>query len=114
ETIKENNVKEVRNYIIDTCDIKTEVNTDYVADKKGLVHFKSKSFKKFTPDIFVISKIPTAYNPNAYDEFIDTTIQKVSCNHEATKINIYEMYAQVIYSKIYVSQIIYLLGTVVD
>ncbi|MDU0462074.1 hypothetical protein QVA57_05170 [Staphylococcus ureilyticus] len=89
EILKDNAVKEVRNYIIDTCDIKTEVNTDYVAAKNGLVHFKSKSFKKFTPDIFVISKIPTAYNPNAYDEFIDTTIQKVSCNHEATKINIY-------------------------
>lgn len=114
EILKDNAVKEVRNYIIDTCDIKTEVNTDYVAAKNGLVHFKSKSFKKFTPDIFVISKIPTAYNPNAYDEFIDTTIQKVSCNHEATKINIYEMFAQVLYPKILVDQIIYLLGTVAD
>ncbi|WP_239441468.1 MULTISPECIES: phage/plasmid primase, P4 family, partial [unclassified Staphylococcus] len=74
----------------------------------------SKSFKKFTPDIFVISKIPTAYNPNAYDEFIDTTIQKVSCNHEATKINIYEMFAQVLYPKILIDQILYLLGTVAD
>ncbi|WP_239441467.1 MULTISPECIES: phage/plasmid primase, P4 family, partial [unclassified Staphylococcus] len=74
----------------------------------------SKSFKKFTPDIFVISKIPTAYNPNAYDEFIDTTIQKVSCNHEATKINICEMFAQVLYPKILIDQIIYLLGTVAD
>ncbi|WP_204182270.1 phage/plasmid primase, P4 family [Staphylococcus sp. GDY8P78P] len=114
EILKDNAVKEVRNYIIDTCDIKTEVNTDYVAAKNGLVHFKSKSFKKFTPDIFVISKIPTAYNPNAYDEFIDTTIQKVSCNHEATKINIYEMFAQVLYPKILIDQILYLLGTVAD
>lgn len=114
EILKDNAVKEVRNYIIDTCDIKTEVNTDYVAAKNGLVHFKSKSFKKFTPDIFVISKIPTAYNPNAYDEFIDTTIQKVSCNHEATKINICEMFAQVLYPKILIDQIIYLLGTVAD
>lgn len=114
EILKDNAVKEVRNYIIDTCDIKTEVNTDYVAAKNGLVHFKSKSFKKFTPDIFVISKIPTAYNPNAYDEFIDTTIQKVSCDHEATKINICEMFAQVLYPKILIDQIIYLLGTVAD
>lgn len=114
EILKDNAVKEVRNYIIDTCDIKTEVNTDYVAAKNGLVHFKSKSFKKFTPDIFVISKIPTAYNPNAYDEFIDTTIQKVSCNHEATKINICEMFAQVLYPKILIDQILYLLGTVAD
>ena len=114
EILKDNAVKEVRNYIIDTCDIKTEVNTDYVAAKNGLVHFKSKSFKKFTPDIFVISKIPTAYNPNAYDEFIDTTMQKVSCDHEATKINICEMFAQVLYPKILIDQIIYLLGTVAD
>lgn len=114
EILKDNAVKEVRNYIIDTCDIKTELNTDYVAAKNGLVHFKSKSFKKFTPDIFVISKIPTAYNPNAYDEFIETTIQKVSCDHEPTKINICEMFAQVLYPKILIDQIIYLLGTVAD
>ncbi|HCV8497119.1 TPA: DNA primase [Staphylococcus aureus] len=114
DNLKDNSVKEVRNYIVDMCDVRSVVNNEYVAVKNGLVHCHTKIFRTFTPDIFVIDKLPTAYNPNAYDEFVDTTIQKVSCNHETTIMNIYEMFAQVLYPKILIDKIIYLLGTVAD
>jgi putative DNA primase/helicase len=114
EILKDNAVKEVRNYIIDTCNIKTDVNSGLIAAKNGLINFKTKEFKEFTPDVFIINKLPTAYNPDAYDEFIDETINKVSSGHEATIKNIYEMFAQVLYPKLIIDQIIYLLGTVAD
>ncbi|XAP99787.1 phage/plasmid primase, P4 family [Staphylococcus aureus] len=114
DNLKDNSVKEVRNYIVDMCDVRSVVNNEYVAVKNGLVHYHTKIFRTFTPDIFVIDKLPTAYNPNAYDEFVDTTIQKVSCNHETTIMNIYEMFAQVLYPKILIDKIIYLLGAVAD
>lgn len=114
EFLKDNSVKEVRNYIIDVCNIKTEINNDYVATKNGLVHYKTKVFKEFTPDVFLTSKIPTSYNPNAYNDFVDNTLRKVSCEHESTMVNIYEMFAQVLYPEILIDQIIYLLGTVAD
>ena len=115
EILKDNAVKEVRNYIIDTCKIQTEVNSNYVAAKNGLIHYKTKAFKEFTPDIiFIIDNLPTAYDPDAYDEFIDQTINKVSCEHEATIKNIHEMFAQVLYPELLIDQILYLLGTVAD
>lgn len=114
EFLKDNSVKEVRNYIIDVCNVKTEINNDYVATKSGLVHYKTKVFKEFTPDVFLTSKIPTSYNPNAYNEFVDNTLRKVSCEHDSTLVNIYEMFAQVLYPEILIDQIIYLLGTVAD
>lgn len=114
DNLKDNSVKEVRNYIVDMCDVRSVVNNEYVAVKNGLVHYHTKIFRTFTPDIFVIDKLSTAYNPNAYDEFVDTTIQKVSCNHETTIMNIYEMFAQILYPKILIDKIIYLLGTVAD
>lgn len=114
EFLKDNSVKEVRNYIIDVCNVKTEINNDYLATKNGLVHYKSKVFKEFTPDVFLTSKIPTSYNPNAYNEFVDNTLRKVSCEHESTLANIYEMFAQVLYPEILIDQIMYLLGTVAD
>lgn len=114
EFLKDNAVREVRNYIIDVCNVKTEINNEYVATQNGLVHYKTKTFKEFTPDVFLTSKIPTAYNPNAYDEFIDNTLRKVSCEHEPTLLNIYEMFAQVLYPEILIDQIMYLLGTVAD
>lgn len=114
DNLKDNSVKEVRNYIVDMCDVRSVVNNEYVAVKNGLVHYHTKAFRTFTPEIFVIDKLPTAYNPNAYDDFVDNTIQKVSCNHDETIMNIYEMFAQVLYPKILIDQIIYLLGTVAD
>lgn len=114
DNLKDNSVKEVRNYIVDMCDVRSVVNNEYVAVKNGLVHYHTKAFRTFTPEIFVIDKLPTAYNPNAYDDFVDNTIQKVSCNHDETIMNIYEMFAQVLYPKILIDQIIYLLGTVSD
>lgn len=114
DNLKDNSVKEVRNYIVDMCDVRSVVNNEYVAVKNGLVHYHTKAFRTFTPEIFVIDKLPTAYNPNAYDDFIDNTIQKVSCNHDETIMNIYEMFAQVLYPKILIDQIIFLLGTVAD
>jgi len=114
ETLKDNQVKEVRNYIVDTCRVESEICQDYVVAKNGLIHFKTKAFRPFTPEIFVINKIPTAYNPNAYDEFVDNTIKKVSCNHEATKKNIYEMFSQVLYPNLLIDKMFYLLGTVAD
>lgn len=114
ETLKDNQVKEVRNYIVDTCKVENEICQDYVVAKNGLIHFKTKAFRPFTPEIFVINKIPTAYNPNAYDEFVDNTIKKVSCNHEATKKNIYEMFSQVLYPNLLIDKMFYLLGTVAD
>ena len=114
EFLKDNAIREVRNHIIDMSNVTSEINNEYVATKNGLVHYKTKAFKKFTPDIFLTSKIPTAYNPNAYDEFIDITLRKVSCEHKATLMNIYEMFAQVLYPEILIDKIIYLLGTVAD
>ncbi|MCE4976601.1 DNA primase, partial [Staphylococcus hominis] len=114
EFLKDNAIREVRHHIIDMSDVVSEINSEYVATKNGLVHYKTKAFKEFTPDVFLTSKIPTTYNPNAYDEFIDNTLRKVSCEHEATLMNIYEMFAQVLYPEILIDQIMYLLGTVAD
>lgn len=114
EFLKDNAIREVRHHIIDMSDVVSEINSEYMATKNELVHYKTKAFKEFTPDVFLISKIPTAYNPNAYDEFIENTLRKVSCGHEATLMNIYEMFAQVLYPEILIDQIMYLLGTVAD
>lgn len=114
EFLKDNAIREVRHHIIDMSDVVSEINSEYVATKNGLVQYKTKVFKEFTPDVFLTSKIPTAYNPNAYDEFIDNTLRKVSCEHDATLMNIYEMFAQVLYPEILIDQIMYLLGTVAD
>lgn len=105
-----NQVTEVRNYIVDMSKVETEINTDYAAVGNGLVRFKDKTFHEFTPAIFITQKIPTNYNPNAYDSFIDKTINKAASYHEPTIENIKEMFGMIIYPKMLVPKMIYLLG----
>ncbi|MCD8894284.1 hypothetical protein I7830_08840 [Mammaliicoccus sciuri] len=112
--VSEKDVNDVKNYILSISDVKREVNTEYAVAKNGLIHYKTKEFIKFTPDIFVINKMPTNYNPDAYDEFIDQTINKVSCGHQPTIKNIHEMFAQVLYPKLLIDKILYLMGTKAD
>lgn len=108
--LKDNQVREVRNYVMDMSRVESTENTEYTAVGNGLVRFKDKTFRDFTPEVFVTRKIPTNYNPEAYDEFIDKTINKASSGHEPTIQNIREMFAMIIYPKLLVPKMIYLLG----
>lgn len=108
--VTEKNVNEVKNYILSISDVKTEVDIEYVAVKNGLVRYSDKKNIDYTPDIFLVYKIPTNYIPDAYDEFIYNTIEKASCNHAPTIANIHEIFATVLYPKGIVPKMFYLLG----
>ncbi|MFB4472726.1 phage/plasmid primase, P4 family [Oceanobacillus caeni] len=110
EFLKNQKVREVQEYIIDTSPVVREETTNYVAVENGLLELEGMEFKEFTPDVFVTSKIPTKYNPDAYDEFVDNTLKKVSDNHEPTINNICEMFGAVLYPKLLVPKMFYLYG----
>lgn len=110
EFLKNNSVREVRDYIVDMCEVKTKVNEQYAAVKNGLIKYTDGRFKEFTPDVFVTSKIPTNYNSKAYDDFVHQTITKAACGHYQTIENIKETFAMVLYPKLIVHKIIFFLG----
>src|SRR5699024_7088323 len=106
EILKNNAIREARDYIMDMSKVIRSESTQYVAVKNGLLDSKniqrgvnyrgSMELKDFTSDVFLTSRIPTKYNANAYDEFVDTTIKKVSSGHKPTIKNIYEMFGAVL------------------
>lgn len=110
ELLKNNHVREVQEYILDMSQVRKEISKEYVALNNGLLHFPTMKFIDFTPDVFVINKIPTDYNPNAYDVFVDTTLNKVTKGHEPSRKNIEEMFACILYPKVLVPKMFYLYG----
>src|SRR5699024_5760952 len=78
--------------------------------QRGVNSLGSMELKDFTSDVFLTSRIPTKYNANAYDEFVDTTIKKVSSGHKPTIKNIYEMFGAVLSPKLLVPKMFYLYG----
>lgn len=110
EPIKSSQVREVQEYILDMSPVVRNVSDEYVALNNGLLHFRTMAFKAFTPDVFVINKIPTNYNPNAYDSFVDDTLQKVTKGHVPSRKNIEEMFACILFPKVLVPKMFYLYG----
>ncbi|PGZ24383.1 DNA primase [Bacillus anthracis] len=110
EILKRNQVREVQEYIMDMSPVVNEESKNYIAVENGLLHLDSMEFKEFTSEVFVTKKIPTKYNSNAFDSFVERTLMKVSDGHLPTIKNIHEMFGAVLYPTLLVPKMFYLYG----
>lgn len=110
DELKSSQVREVFNYIQELSPIVNKINENYIALENGILNFTTFELESFTSDIFVLQKIPVKYNPNAYDEFVDSTLKKVTQGYEPSIMNIQEMFACVLYPGVLVPKIHYLYG----
>jgi putative DNA primase/helicase len=110
DELNRNQVREVQDYALDMSPMIVDISKKYFAVNNGLIDLKTLNFKAFTPDEFVIFKIPTNYNPNAYDVFVDDTLNRVTDGYEPSRKNLEEMMGCVFYPKVLVAQIFYLYG----
>ena len=53
-----------------------------IAFRNGIYDLETDSLKPFSPDIVITNRIPWDYNPNAYSELADKTLDKIAC-HDA-------------------------------
>lgn len=55
---------------------------NYIAFKNGIYDLDRDELVSFTPDIIVTNKIPFDYDPDAYSEITDRTLDKLACSDE--------------------------------
>ncbi|MDD3020924.1 MAG: phage/plasmid primase, P4 family [Alphaproteobacteria bacterium] len=51
-----------------------------IAFNNGVLDIFSGAFSEFSPDIVITNKINWPYNPNAYDELMDHTLNRLACD----------------------------------
>ena len=90
--------------------VEKEESAEFIAVNNGLLHLKTMEFQEFTPAVFVTKKVPTNYNPEAHDGFVESTLCKVTKGHTASIKNIHEMFGAVLYPKLLVPKMFYLYG----
>lgn len=110
DDLKRNHIREVLEYIYDMSPIVEKVSQQYIAVENGLINSKTFALEEFKPGAFVTKKIGTKYNAVAKCDFVDNTLQKISCGHRPTIENIKEMFACVLYPKLLVPKMFYLYG----
>ncbi|MGN1399396.1 MAG: phage/plasmid primase, P4 family [Erysipelotrichaceae bacterium] len=55
-------------------------HANYIAFKNGIYNIETDTLEPFTPDIIITNKIEHDYNPDAYSELADKTLDKLACH----------------------------------
>lgn len=99
--IKANQRTEVLKYIEvripDSEDVLMQENL--IAFRNGILNIKTDELLPFSPEYIVTNKIPWDYNPEAYSELCDKTLDKISCNDKEIRALLEECAGYCLYRK---------------
>lgn len=59
--------------------------------KNGILNLENKTLGEFNPEYKIKNKVPVNYNPVAYSEIMDKTLDKICCNDKNLRLLIEEM-----------------------
>lgn len=107
---KQNFIREVRYYLEQTAAVIPSTSQTHIALGNCLWNFTTNEPVEFTPNEFVISKIPTNYNPTASSDFVDTFLNKITQGHGPSKQNLIELLANVVYPTVLIDRMWFLYG----
>ena len=80
-SLKSNQIKETIGYIDDMCkDVAELAPPRYIAFGNGIFDVETGNLQDFSPDIIIKNKIKWNYNPSAYSEIADRTLNKLAVN----------------------------------
>ena len=82
--------KAKRSEILSYLDILIRKNTkmsdaNLIAFKNGIYNIETDELMDFSPEYVVTNKIDFNYNPDAYNEILDKTFNKLACNDECVR-----------------------------
>lgn len=99
-TLNKTKRKEVFEYIKLIVDENTRTSgADYISFRNGVYHLESKSLMPFSEEIVLQNKIMWDYNPHAYDELTDKTLNKLACGDEDIRALMEEMIGYCLYTR---------------
>lgn len=79
-----------RKEVLDYLEILIRENTppapcEWIAFQNGVLNIRDNAFVPPSPELIVTNRIPWDYNPNAYDELTDRTLDKIACQDAAIR-----------------------------
>lgn len=83
--IKKNQKTEVLDCLRDITECKTQADARYIAFRNGVLDIVTGQMQPVSPDLVITNQIPWDYNPEAYSELADDTLNKLACGDPAVR-----------------------------
>jgi phage/plasmid primase, P4 family, C-terminal domain len=80
--IKKNQKTEVLDCLRDITECKTQADARYIAFRNGVLDIVTGQMQPFSSDLVITNQIPWDYNPEAYSELADDTLNKLACGDQ--------------------------------
>lgn len=74
--------REVLEYMELIADEKAQADARYIAFRNGVLDIVTGQMEPFSPDLVITNQIPWDYNPEAYSELADDTLNKLACGDQ--------------------------------
>lgn len=96
--------KQKRNEVMSYLDLLIRDNTlpsdaAYIAFKNGVYNIDTDTFEDFNSDLIITNKINYNYNPAAYSEIADKTLNKLACNDKNIRALLEEVIGYTFYRR---------------
>lgn len=110
-TLKAQQRTEVLKYLDVVCSTEEKVaDANLIAFKNGVLNFTTGELLDHSPEIVITNLIPWNYNPNAYSEIADKTLNKMACNDSDIRAVIEEAIGYTFYRRNELSKAFFLTG----
>lgn len=99
-TLKQKDRKEVLSYLNLLCDTnEVRANANLISFKNGTYSLVDEQLHNDNPNDIITNKLSIDYNPDAYDELMDKTLDKLSCNDKDIRSLLEEMVGYCFYRR---------------
>lgn len=96
--------RQKRTEVMSYLDVSIQDNTkvspaNYIAFKDGIFDIDTDTFQNFDPSIIITNKINFKYNPSAYNETTDKTLNKLACHDSNIRLLLEETIGYCLYRR---------------
>ena len=95
--IKKAQRAEVMDYLNIICDERFPEPPTRIAFSNGVYDLTAEAFRDFSPDMVITNQIPWPYNPAAYSEALDQTLNRIACHDPEIRALLEEMIGSCFY-----------------
>lgn len=102
---------EVLKYLEIICPSNSQVaDAKYIAFRNGILDITTGELRQFSPEIVITNRIPWEYDPEAYSEITDKTLNKIACYDPAIRALLEESIGYSFYRRNEMSKAFFLTG----